>query len=131
MSGGLTEAKSLRRLTQAFLMAALCCSLGSVTVSQSPRQAFYSARVHSKSLFVSSVQLDVRRTVPSSSPESTMNHAEIVSGNRVDGPRRKVSHWRRERIVVERARLVALAQRPMLRHTETESLPLGSLDQSA
>src|SRR6516162_258814 len=34
MSGGLTEAKSLRRLTQAFRMAALCCSLGSVTASQ-------------------------------------------------------------------------------------------------
>lgn len=36
MSGGLTEAKSLRKLTQAFRMAALCCSLGSVTVSQPP-----------------------------------------------------------------------------------------------
>lgn len=36
MSGGLTEAKSLRSLTQAFRMAALCCSFGSVTVSQPP-----------------------------------------------------------------------------------------------
>ena len=36
MSGGLTEAKSLRRLTQAFRMVALCCSFGSVTVSQPP-----------------------------------------------------------------------------------------------
>jgi hypothetical protein len=42
MSGGLTEAKSFRRLTQAFRMAALCCSLGSVTRVSPPRQVFYS-----------------------------------------------------------------------------------------
>ena len=54
MSGGLTEAKSLRRLTQAFRMTALCCSLGCVMATGAPpRQAFYStARAFPKGLFL-------------------------------------------------------------------------------
>jgi hypothetical protein len=51
MSGGLTEAKSLRRLTQAFRMAALCCSLGSVTVTQPPGKHSIPRGCIPKSLF--------------------------------------------------------------------------------
>lgn len=52
MSDGLTEAKSLRSLTQAFRMAALCCSLGSVTVSQSPGKHSIPRECIPKSLFL-------------------------------------------------------------------------------
>jgi len=55
MSGGLTEAKSLRRLTQAFRMAALCCSLGSVMWRVGPPKAsiLFPAGAFQKGLFLS------------------------------------------------------------------------------
>lgn len=75
MSGGLTEATSLRRLTQAFRMATLCCSPGSVTVSQAPGQAFYAARAHSKSLFLN---FGTRASDPMQQPVIRLSGSHVI-----------------------------------------------------